>query len=115
MIMKLISYKILYDYLVVNDTFYYELGSLRGIRLDDNYLKLDKESWMGEWFNLVDFGGDMSELIEFVESTNKLVKDAKSKEYLVIEWGIFFFIMLMVAVVSCFVGMVIGVSCGIHV
>ncbi len=113
--MKLISYKILDDYLVVNDTFYYELGSLRGIRLDDNYLKLDKESWMGEWFNLVDFGGDMSELIKFVESTNKLVKDAKSKEYLVIEWGIFFFIMLMVAVVSCFVGMVIGVSCGIHV
>lgn len=115
MIMKLISYKILDDYLVVNDTFYYELGSLRGIRLDDNYLKLDKESWVGEWFNLVDFGGDMSELIKFVESTNKLVKDAKSKEYLVIEWGIFFFIMLMVAVVSCFVGMVIGVSCGIHV
>ena len=115
MIMKLISYKILDDYLVVNDTFYYELGSLRGIRLDDNYLKLDKESWMGEWFNLVDFGGDMSELIRFVDSTNKLIKEAKSKECLIVEWGIFFFIMLMVAVVSCFVGMVIGVSCGIHV
>lgn len=113
--MKLISYKILDDYLVVNDTFYYELGSLRGIRLDDNYLKVDKESWMGEWFNLVDFDRDISELITFIESTNKLIKDAKSKEYLVIEWGIFFFIMLMVVVVSCFVGMVIGVSCGIHV
>lgn len=113
--MKLISYKILDDYLVINDTFCYELSSLSRIRLDDNYLKLDKESWMGEWFNLVDFGGDMSELIKFVESTNKLVKDAKSKEYLVVEWGIFFFIMLMVVAVSCFVGMIIGVSCGIHV
>lgn len=115
MIMKLINYKVLDDYLVINDTFCYELSSLSRIRLDENYLKLDKESWVGEWFNLVDFGGDMSELIKFVESTNKLVKGAKSKEYLVIEWGIFFFIMLMVAVVSCFVGMVIGVSCGIHV
>lgn len=85
------------------------------IRLDENYLKLDKESWVGEWFSLIGFDGDMSELIKFVDSTNKLVKDAKSKEYLVIEWGIFFFIMLMVAAVSCFVGMVIGVSCGIHV
>ena len=114
--MKLINYKVLDDYLVINDTLYYELSSLSRIRLDENYLKLDKESCVGEWFNLVDFGGDMSELIKFVESTNKLVKDdAKSKEYLVIEWGIFFFIMLMVAVVSCFVGMVIGVSCGIQV
>lgn len=113
--MKLISYKVLDDYIVINDTFCYGLASLRGIRLDDNYLKLDKESWIGEWFNLVDFDGDISELIRFVDSTNKLIKDAKSKEYLVIEWGIFFFIMLMVAAVSCFVGMVIGVSCGIHV
>lgn len=110
--MKLISYKVLDDYIVINDTFCYGLASLRGIRLDDDYLKLDKESLVGEWFNLVDFDGDISELIR---STNKLIKDAKSKEYLVIEWGIFFFIMLMVAVVSCFVGMVIGVSCGIHV
>ena len=113
--MKLISYKILDDYLVVNDTFCYELGSLRGIRLDDNYLKVDKESWVGEWFNLVDFDRDISELITFIESTNKLIKDAKSKDYLVVEWGIFFFIMLALSVVSCFIGMIIGVSCGIHV
>ena len=113
MILK--SYKILDDYLVVNDTFYYELGTLERIRLDDNYLKLDKESWVCDWFNIIGFDGDILELIKFVDSTNKLVKDAKSKEYLVVEWGIFFFIMLMVAVVSCFVGMVIGVSCGIHV
>ena len=113
--MKLISYKILDDYLVVNDTFYYELGSLRGIRLDDNYLKVDKESWVGEWFNLVDFDRDISELITFIESTNKLIKDAKSKDYLVVGWGIFFFIMLALSVVSCFIGMIIGVSCGIHV
>lgn len=113
--MKLINYKVLDDYIVINDTFFYELSSLSRIRLDENYLKLDKESWVGEWFSLIGFDGDMSELIKFVDSTNKLVKDAKSKEYLVIEWGIFFFIMLMVAAVSCFVGMVIGVSCGIHV
>ena len=56
--MKFKSYKLLDGYLVVNDTFYYDLGSL---------------------------------------------------------WGIFFFIMLIAVVVSCFVGMVIGVSCGIHV
>lgn len=113
--MKLISYKVVDDYLVINDTFCYELSSLSRIRLDENYLKLDKESWVGEWFNINDFDGDVFELIKFVDSTNKLIKDAKSKEYLVIEWGIFFFIMLMVAVVSCFVGMIIGVSCGIHV
>ena len=113
--MKLINYKVLDDYIVINDTFCYELSSLSRIRLDENYLKLDKESWVGEWFSLIGFDGDMSELIKVVDSTNKLVKDAKSKEYLVIEWGIFFFIMLMVAAVSCFVGMVIGVSCGIHV
>lgn len=113
--MKLINYKVLDDYIVINDTFCYELSSLSRIRLDENYLKLDKESWVGEWFSLIGFDGDMSELIKFVDSTNKFVKDAKSKEYLVIEWGIFFFIMLMVAAVSCFVGMVIGVSCGIHV
>lgn len=113
--MKLINYKVLDDYIVINDTFCYELSSLSRIRLDENYLKLDKESWVGEWFSLIGFDGDMSELIKFVDSTNKLAKDAKSKEYLVIEWGIFFFIMLMVAAVSCFVGMVIGVSCGIHV
>lgn len=113
--MKLINYKVLDDYIVINDTFCYKLSSLSRIRLDENYLKLDKESWVGEWFSLIGFDGDMSELIKFVDSTNKLVKDAKSKEYLVIEWGIFFFIMLMVAAVSCFVGMVIGVSCGIHV
>ena len=113
--MKLKSYKLLDGYLVVNDTFYYDLGSLRGIRLDDNYLKLDKESWAGEWFNLVDFDGDILELITFIESTNKLIRDTKSKEYLVVEWGIFFFIMLIAVVVSCFVGMVIGVSCGIHI
>jgi hypothetical protein len=113
--MKLESYKVLDDYLVVNNSFYYELSSLKGIRLDDNYLKLDKESWVGEWFNLVDFDGDISELITFIESTNKLIKDAKSKDYLVVEWGIFFFIMLALSVVSCFIGMIIGVSCGIHV
>lgn len=113
--MKLKSYKLLDGYLVVNDTFYYDLGSLRGIRLDDNYLKLDKESWTGEWFNLVDFDGDILELSTFIESTNKLIRDTKSKEYLVVEWGIFFFIMLIAVVVSCFVGMVIGVSCGIHI
>ena len=113
--MKFKSYKLLDGYLVVNDTFYYDLGSLRGIRLDDNYLKLDKESWAGEWFNLVDFDGDILELITFIESTNKLIRDTKSQEYLVVEWGIFFFIMLIAVVVSCFVGMVIGVSCGIHI
>ena len=66
--MKLKSYKLLDGYLVVNDTFYYDLGSLRGIRLDDNYLKLGKESWSGEWFNLVDFDGDILGLITFIES-----------------------------------------------
>lgn len=113
--MKLISYKVLDDYLVINETLCYELSSLSRIRLDENYLKLDKESWVGEWFNLVDFDGDISELITFIESTNRLIKDAKSKEYLVIEWGIFFFIMLIAVVVSCFVGMIIGVSCGLHI
>ena len=38
--MKLKNYKVLDGYLVVNDTIYFYLGSLRGIRLDDNYLKL---------------------------------------------------------------------------
>lgn len=114
--MKLISYKVLDSYIVINDNFYFDLGSLGGIRLDDNYLKLDRRnSWVGEWFNIDDFDGDITDLITFVDSTNKLIRDAKSKEYLVVEWGIFFFIMLMVAVVSCFVGMIIGVSCGIHV
>lgn len=114
--MKLKNYKVLEEgYLVVNDTFYFYLGSLRGIRLDDNYLKLDKESWLGEWFSLIDFDGDISDLIRFVDSTNKLIKDAKSNDYLIIEWGIFFFIMLMVAVISCFTGMVIGISCGLHI
>lgn len=113
--MKLINYKVLDDYLVINDTLCYELSSLSRIRLDENYLKLDKESWVGEWFNLVDFDGDISELITFIESTNRLIKDAKSKEYLVIEWGIFFFIMLAVIVISCFIGMVIGLSCGLHI
>ena len=113
--MKLKNYKVLDGYLVVNDTLYFYLGSLRGIRLDDNYLKLDKESWVGEWFSLIDFDGDISDLIRFVDSTNKLIKDTKSKDYLIIEWGIFFFIMLMVAVISCFIGMVIGISCGLHI
>lgn len=113
--MKLINYKVLDDYLVINDTLCYELSSLSRIRSDENYLKLDKESWVGEWFNLVDFDGDISELITFIESTNRLIKDAKSKEYLVIEWGIFFFIMLAVIVISCFIGMVIGLSCGLHI
>lgn len=113
--MKLINYKVLDGYLVINDTVYFCLGSLRGIRLDDNYLKLDKESWVGEWFSLIGFEGDMSELIRFVDSTNKLIKETKSKEYLIVEWGIFFFIMLMVAVISCFIGMVIGISCGLHI
>lgn len=113
--MKLINYKVLDDYLVINDTLCYELSSLSRIRLDENYLKLDKESWVGEWFNLVDFDGDISELITFIEITNRLIKDAKSKEYLVIEWGIFFFIMLAVIVISCFIVMVIGLSCGLHI
>lgn len=113
--MKLKNYKVLDGYLVINDTIYFYLGSLRGIRLDDNYLKLDKESWIGEWFSLIDFDGDISDLIRFVDSTNKLIKDAKSNDYLIIEWGIFFFIMLMVAVISCFTGMVIGISCGLHI
>ena len=113
--MKLINYKVLDDYLVINDNFYYDLGSLRGIRLDENYLKLDKESWVGEWFNISDFDGDMFELIAFIDSTNKAIKDAKSKDYLIIEWWLFFFIMLMLAVLSCFLGMVIGISCGLHI
>ena len=113
--MKLISYKVVDSYIVINGNFYYDLASLSRIRLDENYLKLDKESWVGEWFNLVDFDGDISELITFIESTNRLIKDAKSKEYLVIDWGIFFFIMLAVIVISCFIGMVIGLSCGLHI
>ena len=113
--MKLISYKVVDSYIVINDNFYYDLASLRGIRLDENYLKLDKESWVGEWFNTNDFDGDVYELIAFIDSTNKLIKDAKSKDYLVIEWGMFFFLMLMLAVLSCFLGMIIGVGCGIHI
>lgn len=113
--MKLESYKVLDSYLVINDSFYYDLCSLRGIRLDENYLKLDKESWVGEWFNLDSFDGDMVELMAFVDGTNKLIKDTKSKDYLIIEWGMFFFIMLMLAVLFCFLGMVIGISCGMHI
>lgn len=114
--MDLKSCRVVDDYVVINESLYYKLSVLEQIRLDDGYLKLDRSSGsIGEWFNLRVYECDVLDLIAFVDSTNKLIKDAKSKDYLVIEWGMFFFLMLMLAVLSCSLGMIIGVGCGIHI
>ena len=113
--MDLKSCRVVDNYVVINNSMYYDLGSLKQIRLDDEYLKLDRASGsVGEWFNLRVYDGNILDLIAFIDSTNKLIKDAKSKDYLVVEWGIFFFIMLALAVVSAFMGIVIGVTCVVH-
>lgn len=101
------SYKVIDDYVVINDMFYYKLDSLHRLYLEDTYFKVSKKDWIGDWFSLNGFEGDIEDVISFIKDTNKLIRTSKSEDYLVIEWGIFGFIMLSVMVCSCFVGMLL--------
>lgn len=101
------SYKVIDDYVVINDRFYYKLDSLHRLYLEDTYFKVSKKDWIGDWFSLNGFEGSIEDLIAFIKETNKLIRNSHSKDYLVIEWGIFGFIMLALMVCSCFVGMVL--------
>lgn len=105
MILK--SYKVIDDYVVINDMFYYKLDALHRLYLEDTFLKASKKGWIGEWFSLNGFEGDIEDVIAFIKDTNKRIRNAKSEDYLVIEWGIFGFIMLSLMVCSCFVGMLL--------
>lgn len=89
--MILESYKVIDDYVVINDRFYYKLDSLHRLYLEDTYFKVSKKDWIGDWFSLNGFEGDIEDVISFIKDTNKLIRNAKSEDYLVIEWGYLWF------------------------